>query len=104
MLEGSTDLLRQELTIGSRPVRSTKFSYIKEHMSRITSQKAAEMVGNRFDLVLIAAARARELKKGHLPKVNSKNGPTITALREIEEGKIGREYLKKIFDHRRETK
>jgi DNA-directed RNA polymerase omega subunit len=32
-------------------------------MARITSQKAAEAVGNRFDLVLIASARARELKR-----------------------------------------
>lgn len=71
-------------------------------MARITSQKAAEMVGNRFDLVLIAAARARELKKGHHPRILSKNGPSVTALKEIEEGKIGREYLKKIFDHKNE--
>jgi len=66
-------------------------------MARITSQKAAEMVGNRFDLVLIACARTRELKNRYAPKVISNNGPLVTALREIEEGKIGREYLKKVF-------
>ena len=66
-------------------------------MAKITSQKAAEMVGNRFDLVLIASARVRELKRGYkslLPP--SKNGPTVTALREIEEGLVGRDYLKKV--------
>ena len=65
-------------------------------MARVTSQKAAEMVGNKFDLVLIAAARARELKRGHKAKVICDNGPMVTALREIEEGFIGREYLKKV--------
>jgi DNA-directed RNA polymerase subunit omega len=65
-------------------------------MARITSELAVEKVGNRFDLVLIATVRARELKKGHIPLTTRKGGATITALREIEEGKIGREYLEKI--------
>jgi DNA-directed RNA polymerase subunit omega len=65
-------------------------------MARITSQKAAEAVGNRFDLVLIAAARVRELKRGHAAKVLCDNGPMVTALREIEAGLVGREYLKKV--------
>lgn len=65
-------------------------------MARITSQKAAEAVENRFDLVLIASQRVRELKRGALPKVDRKNGVIVTALREIEEGHIGRDYLKRI--------
>lgn len=65
-------------------------------MARITSQLAVEAVGNRFDLVLIASQRVRELKRGALPKVASKNAAIVTALREIEEGYIGRDYLKRI--------
>lgn len=65
-------------------------------MARITSEKAALAVENRFDLVLIASQRARELKRGAMPKVASKNGTIVTALREIEEGFIGRDYLKRI--------
>ena len=65
-------------------------------MARITSQKAVEAIGNRYDLVLIASQRARELKRGAVPKVASKNGTVVTALREIEEGFIGRDYLKRI--------
>ena len=65
-------------------------------MARITSEKAALAVENRFDLVLIASQRVRELKRGSLPKVTSKNGAAVTALREIEEGHIGRDYLKRI--------
>jgi len=65
-------------------------------MARITSEKAALAVENRFDLVLIASQRVRELKRGSLPKVTTKNGAVVTALREIEEGHIGRDYLKRI--------
>jgi DNA-directed RNA polymerase subunit omega len=65
-------------------------------MARITSQSAVEQIGNRYDLVLIASIRARELKRGHHPLVNEKGGPNVTALREIEEGKVGRDYLNKL--------
>jgi DNA-directed RNA polymerase subunit omega len=65
-------------------------------MARLTSELAVAQVGNRFDLVLIASIRSRELKRGYLPLVPSKNGPNVTALREIEAGKIGRDYLLKL--------
>jgi DNA-directed RNA polymerase subunit omega len=67
-------------------------------MARITSQKAAEAIGNRYDLVLIASQRARELKRGAMPKLSTKtkNAPIVTALREIEEGLIGIDYLKRV--------
>lgn len=55
-------------------------------MARITSQKAAEAIGNQFDLVLAASERARELKRGALPKIKSDNAEIVTALKEIEEG------------------
>ena len=64
-------------------------------MAKISSEKAVEMVGNRFDLVLIAAARQRELMRGHRPKIVSKDGPHLTSLKEIEEGVVGRDYLKR---------
>ncbi len=65
-------------------------------MARISSEKAALAVGNRYDLILIASARVRELHKGHRPKLTSKYGKSLTALKEIEEGLVGREYLKRI--------
>jgi DNA-directed RNA polymerase omega subunit len=64
--------------------------------SRNTSEAAVLAVGNRYDLILIASARARELKRGHAAKVTNAGGVTATVLMEIEQGKIGREYLKKI--------
>jgi DNA-directed RNA polymerase subunit omega len=66
-------------------------------MARITSQKAAEAIGNRFDMVLIASIRARELKRKYAPLVKCDNGPIVTALREIEDGLVGIDYLKKII-------
>jgi len=55
-------------------------------MARITSQKAAQMYGGLFDLVLGASHRAREIRRGSTPKVKCDNGPVVTALKEIEEG------------------
>jgi len=65
-------------------------------MARFTSQLAVEKIGNRYDLVLIASLRARELRRNHAAKIVSTNGPLVTALREIEEGHIGRDYLLKL--------
>lgn len=64
-------------------------------MARISSELAARAVGSKYDLILIAARRARELNRGWRPTVSCDNGPVVTALREIEEGKVGREYLLK---------
>jgi DNA-directed RNA polymerase subunit omega len=64
--------------------------------SRTTSHEVYDQVGGLFNLVLIASIRTRELKRGHLPLVISKNGPIMTALQEIEEGKVGSDYLLKL--------
>lgn len=73
---------------------------MKEDMTesrvRYTSEDAVNMVGNRFDLILIASQRVRELKRGFKPKLVTKAGHTVTALQEIEDGLVGREYLKRI--------
>ena len=64
-------------------------------MARITSEDAVEQVGNRFDLVLIASRRVRELRNGYRSHITSTNGALVTALKEIETGHVGREYLLK---------
>lgn len=62
----------------------------------LTSQLAVEAVGNRYDLVLIAARRVRELHRGDAARVSeTRHGNTLTALMEIEQGKVGRDYLYK---------
>ncbi len=65
-------------------------------MARITVEDCLEKIPNRFELVLCATYRARMLSQGHTPKVESKNKPAVTALREIADGKIGREMLRKV--------
>ncbi len=45
---------------------------------------------------LIATYRARMLAQGHTPKVESRNKPTVTALREVAAGQIGREMLRRV--------
>jgi DNA-directed RNA polymerase subunit omega len=64
-------------------------------MARISSELAARAVGSKYDLILIAARRARELNRGWRATVACDNGPVVTALREIEAGNIGRDYLLK---------
>ena len=65
-------------------------------MARITVEDCLLQITNRFQLVLAAPYRARMLRQGHEPKVESKNKPAVTALREIAAGKIGLEMLKKV--------
>lgn len=64
-------------------------------MARVTVQDAVEKVGNRFDLVLVAARRARQMQVGGkdslVPEENDK--PTVIALREIEEGLVTNQIL-----------
>jgi DNA-directed RNA polymerase subunit omega len=79
------------------PLFDTLFwHYRKIIMARITVEDCLEKIPNRFQLVLAATYRARMLTQGHAPKIESKNKPGVTALREIAEGKIGLEMLKKV--------
>ena len=67
-------------------------------MARITVEDCLENVDNRFDLVMIASRRARQLQTGGkdplVPEDNDK--PTVVALREIAAGKIGYSILAEI--------
>ena len=65
-------------------------------MARVTVEDAVDQVGNRFDLIMLAAKRARQLAiYGKDPKVEWDNDkPTVVALREIEEGLIDAETVK----------
>ena len=59
-------------------------------MARVTVEDAVKQVGNRFDLVLVAARRARQIAvQGKDPLVDEENDkPTVIALREIELGLV----------------
>ncbi|RUO34212.1 DNA-directed RNA polymerase subunit omega [Aliidiomarina sanyensis] len=64
-------------------------------MARVTVEDAVDRIGNRFDLVLVAARRARQIaSQGKEPLVETQNEkPTVIALREIEAGLIDAERL-----------
>ena len=66
-------------------------------MARITVEDCLENVDNLFELVIVAAKRARRLANGAEPLVEWENDkPTVVALREIAEGLINKEILEDI--------
>ena len=63
-------------------------------MARITIEDCLVNIGNRFDLVLTATKRARQIGHGAEPMVQEENDkPTVLALREIAEGHIDAERV-----------
>jgi DNA-directed RNA polymerase subunit omega len=63
-------------------------------MARITVEDCLEHVDNRFDLVLLASRRARQISQGADPLVPAENDkPTVIALREIAEGLVTAEGM-----------
>jgi DNA-directed RNA polymerase subunit omega len=64
-------------------------------MARITVEDCLENVDNRFELVLVATKRARQLAMtGAEPMVPWQNDkPTVVSLREIANGFITRSIL-----------
>ncbi|MEP6939444.1 MAG: DNA-directed RNA polymerase subunit omega [Rudaea sp.] len=66
-------------------------------MARITVEDCLEVVDNRFELVLMATKRARQLANGADPLVDSTNDkPTVLALREIAGRKISQGLIDEV--------
>jgi DNA-directed RNA polymerase subunit omega len=58
-------------------------------MARITVEDCVENIENIFEMVLVAAKRARRIAHGADPMVELENDkPTVIALREIAEGHV----------------
>ncbi len=58
-------------------------------MARVTIEDCLPLVGNRFDLVLLASKRARQIAMGSPTLIDeNRDKPTVIALREIAEGLI----------------
>jgi len=68
-------------------------TYAQERTAGLSSQAAVEAIGNRYALILVGSRRMRELGRGDAPKVDRGHGPAVTALLEIEAGKVGLDYL-----------
>jgi len=68
-------------------------------MARITVEDCIENIENIFEMVLVAAKRARRVAHGADPMVELENDkPTVIALREIAEGLVGPSILEEIDD------
>lgn len=63
-------------------------------MARITVDDCMKHIPNRFELALAATYRARQVAQGSTPMVEpNRDKPTVIALREIAQGKVGMEVL-----------
>jgi DNA-directed RNA polymerase subunit omega len=69
-------------------------------MARVTVEDCLEKVPNRFALSIVAAKRARQLRKGSERRVRSSNRDAVTALREIAVGAVGvKENLQQLIEN-----
>jgi DNA-directed RNA polymerase subunit omega len=57
-------------------------------MARITVEDCLRKVESRFELVILAARRAKMIMKGAKPLIDADNRPIVTSLREIAAGKV----------------
>lgn len=72
-------------------------------MARITVEDCLAVVDNRFELVLMASKRARQLARGAEPTIGSENDkPTVLALREIAGRRINQQMVDEIDRQERE--
>ena len=67
-------------------------------MARVTVEDAVDAIGNRFDLIMVASKRARQLATGGKdPMVDwDDDKPTVVALREIEENLVTVDNIDKL--------
>jgi len=67
-------------------------------MARVTVEDAVDTIGNRFDLIMVASKRARQLATGGKdPMVDWDNDkPTVVALREIEENLVSADNVDRL--------
>lgn len=74
-----------------KPYRTLVNSVIAEDVE--ASNKA--FGNNRFQMIIVASQRMRDLQRGALPLVATKSKPAVTALLEIAAGKVGKGYVHK---------
>ncbi len=66
-------------------------------MARITVEDCLDNIENIFEMVLVAAKRARRVAHGADPMVDLENDkPTVIALREIAQGLVGSSILEEV--------
>jgi DNA-directed RNA polymerase subunit omega len=74
-------------------------------MARVTVEDCLEVVDNRFELVVMASKRARQLAKGAestLASEEEEDKPTVLALREIAARKVDQALIDEVERTERE--
>lgn len=75
-------------------LKPTVLPYEDAKMARVTVEDCLQKVENRFELVLVASKRARQISNGAEPTVEWDNDkPTVIALRELAEDTIDPETV-----------
>jgi DNA-directed RNA polymerase omega subunit len=65
--------------------------------TQIDTDKCVNQVGNRFNLVILAAARSREIRKQNFSSQKFEHVHTnVTALLEFQNGELDLNYMRKI--------
>ena len=76
------------------PWKRIKHVFGNENMARITVEDCLNRIDNRFEMVLTATKRARQIAHGADPLVEEQNDkPTVIALREIANGLVNPESV-----------
>lgn len=75
-------------------------------MARITVEDCLEVVPNRFELIIMAAKRARQLHAGVEPRLDNveRDKPTVLALREIAASRITSQEIDQIAREEKDRK
>ena len=62
----------------------------------ITTEECTKVIPNKYEMILMAAARARELERGEKPMVDGDNKHCVTAMKELAAGLVDREILHRV--------
>jgi len=71
----------------------------------VDTDKCVNNIGNRYDMIIIAAARAQEIRRMNRNSQRRDHAfPIVTALLEIESGVTGKDYFEKLAAQRPKIK
>ena len=62
-------------------------------MARVTIEDCIKEIDNTFDICTLASKRAKDLASGASSSIDSKNKPSVLALKEIAQKKVGLDYF-----------
>lgn len=66
------------------------------HELEITTEECTKVIPNKYEMILMATARARELERGATPMVEGDNKLCVTAMKEVAAGLVARDILDRV--------